>query len=110
MPSPNGVYYFTISEPHTSNPSVLVYSEKNHITRIAFGEVKSLGGVSWINERLLYLRVWWGREAATDIVFDVEKERVVHAESVHGGRNAFEQYREGCALHGGCQCIEKASQ
>lgn len=109
-PSPNGVYYFAILEPETSSPSVLVYSEKSRLARIAFGEVKGLSSVSWINERMLYIRVWWGRVAATDLVFDVEKERVVHAESVHWGQNDFEQYRDMCALHGGCQCVKKASQ
>jgi hypothetical protein len=110
VPSLNGVYYFAISEPGTSNSSVLVYSEKSHLTRISFGEAKSIGNVSWINERLLYMRIWWGRVAATDLVFDVEKESVVHAESVHWGQDVFEQYRETCALHGGCQCVKKVSQ
>jgi len=33
------------------------------------------GGVrtTWLNERLLFVQVWWGRIASSDLVIDVER-------------------------------------
>jgi hypothetical protein len=108
--SPNGVYYFALTDLSSSpRRSVAVFSEKEHLVRISFADSIGLD-VQWINERLLYMRAMWGRVAATDMIFDVEKEKFIHTESYHFGANAFEQYREGCALHGGCKCIQKVPQ
>lgn len=39
-------------------------------------------GVShlWLNDRLLFLRVWWGRIVSTDLVVNAETGRIIHAE------------------------------
>jgi hypothetical protein len=102
--SPNGAYYFALSQAQ-ADLSLLVFAGKDHSVRISFAGSKDPPQVQWINERLLYVRIWWGRVAATDLIFNVESERVVHAESVHDGGNAMEQSRESCPLLGGCQCI-----
>jgi len=108
--SPNGVYYFALTVSDASpRRSVTVFSEKDHLVRINFTDTIGLG-VQWINERLLYMRATWGRVAATDMIFDVEKEAFIHTESYHFGSNAFEQYREACSLQGGCRCIQKVPQ
>lgn len=107
--SPNGAYYFSLSKDQPGQP-LLVFAEKDHLVRISFKEPLAVNDVKWINEKLLYMRVWWGRIAATDLVFDVEQERMALAESTHEGYLAMEEYRQMCALHGGCKCIQKASQ
>lgn len=107
--SPNRVYYFSLSPERPGKP-LLIFAEKDRFVRISFTDPMAVNDVRWINEKLLYMRVWWGRVAATDLVFDVEQERMVLTQSTHEGRIAMEQYREGCALHGGCQCIKKVSQ
>jgi hypothetical protein len=55
------------------------------------------------------MRAWWGRIAATDLIYDVERERFVYSEALTDGSLAFQQYRESCPLHG-CTCIEKKSK
>lgn len=107
--SPNHTYYFALSAEQPGQP-LLVFAEKDYSVRILFTEPLAVNDVKWVNEKLLYMRVWWGRVAATDLVFDVEQERMVVVESTHEGGLAMEQYREGCALHGGCKCVQKASQ
>jgi hypothetical protein len=107
--SPNRSYYFSLWKDQPGQP-LLVFAEKDYSVRISFKEPLAVNDVKWINEKLLYMRVWWGRIAATDLVFDVEQERMVVTESTHEGRIAMEQYRDGCALHGGCKCIQKSSQ
>lgn len=107
--SPNGTYYFAVSKS-APGQSVLIFSEKEDMVRISFSDAKGLTDVKWVNERLLYMRVWWGRVAATDLLFDVEKERVVHSESTHDGTNAMQQHQEMCPRLGGCRCIQRAPQ
>lgn len=107
--SPNGAYYFALTEEFPRQ-SVLIFAEKESLLRISFVDPKGLADVKWINERLLYMRVWWGRIAATDFVFDVEKERVVLTESTHDGGFRMQQYQEMCPRLGGCQCIPKVPQ
>jgi hypothetical protein len=104
--SPNGAYYFALPE-EMPQQSILIFAEKDRLVRISFPDAKGLTDVKWINEKLLYLRPWWGRVAATDLVFDVEKERVLLAESTHDGATAMEQSRDMCPRLGGCQCIPK---
>ena len=50
--------------------------------------------VRWINEKLLYIEVWWGRVVGSSFVFDVEHEKFVHKETVHDGLIPFQQFRE----------------
>jgi hypothetical protein len=52
------------------------------------------------------MRPWWGRIAATDIIYDVEKEKVIYAEFVRDGYIAHQQFLESCPQHG-CECIKK---
>lgn len=53
-------------------------------------------GVSarWINEKLIFLRVWWGRVLGTDVIIDVEQERMIHREMVFDGGIAFQQFAQ----------------
>jgi hypothetical protein len=45
------------------------------------------GGVDvhWLNEKLIFGEVWWGRIYATDFVFDVEQRRFTYREMAHFG-------------------------
>jgi hypothetical protein len=107
--APNRTYYFALPKDPPHQP-LLIFAEKDHFVRVSFTEPLAVNDVKWINEQLLYMRVWWGRIAATDLLFDVEQERMVITASTHDGGIAMGQYREGCALHGGCECVQKTPQ
>jgi hypothetical protein len=34
----------------------------------------------WLNEKLIFIEVWWGRVYASDLIVDVEKKRIVYHE------------------------------
>jgi len=34
----------------------------------------------WVNEKLLFIEVWWGRLVATDLIVDIEKGEIVYIE------------------------------
>jgi len=73
---------------------------------IEFVELEGLSDVRWLNEKLIFMRAWWGRIAATDLIFDVEREKVIHAEWLTDGSLARQQYLESCPIHG-CTCVKK---
>jgi len=103
--SPNEGYYFVV-EDGRPNGAVTIFAEKPYVMRIEFLELFGLADVKWINEKLLFMRPWWGRIAATDLIYDVEAEKVIHSEGVMDAYLAFLQYRESCPLTG-CECIKK---
>ncbi len=45
----------------------------------------------WINEKLLFIRVYWGRIVGSDYIFDVELGSFVHKEMVYDGTLLFQQ-------------------
>ncbi len=47
----------------------------------ANGDVK----LQWLNEKLLYGSVWWGRIVATDFIFDVERKTFIYREMADYG-------------------------
>ena len=103
--SPNNAYHFVVENgrPHGA---VTIFADKDHLMRIEFSGLFGLSEVKWINEKLLFMRPWWGRIAATDLIYDVEAEKVIYSEYVTDGYLAFQQFRESCPRLG-CQCIKK---
>jgi len=98
--------YFFVAEEGRPNGVVTIFAEKSYLIRIEFSQLFGLSEVKWVNEKLLFMRPWWGRIAATDLIYDVEAERFIYAESVTDAYLAFQQFRESCPVHG-CECIEK---
>jgi hypothetical protein len=47
----------------------------------AYGDVN----VRWLNEKLIFGEVWWGRIYATDFIFDVEQRKFIYREMAHFG-------------------------
>lgn len=103
--SPNKAYFF-VMENNPPSARVTIYAEKDHLIQFTFSKLNGLSDVGWVNEKLLFMRAWWGRIMATDFVYDVEKEKLIYTETVLDGHIALQQYRESCPLLG-CKCIKK---
>jgi hypothetical protein len=103
--SPNKGYYF-VAEDGRPSGAVTIFAEKSYLIRIEFTQLFGLSNVKWVNEKLLFMRPLWGRIAATDLIYDVEAEKVIYAESVTDAYLAYQQFRESCPLLG-CECIKK---
>ena len=103
--SPNQGYYFTVEGGRPSG-AVTIYAEKDYLLRIEFSELFGLADVRWVNEKLLFMRPWWGRILGTDLIYDVETEKIVYVETVTDGYLAYQQFRESCPTLG-CDCIKK---
>lgn len=103
--SPNNSYFFIV-EDGRPNGKVTIYAEKEHLIQIKFTELFGLSEVKWINEKLLFMRPWWGRIRATDLIYDVENEKFIYAETVTDSYIAYQQFLESCPQIG-CECIKK---
>lgn len=103
--SPNQGYWF-VRQGDWPTARILVHAEKAQLTQIEFSGIHALGEVRWINEKLLFIRVWWSRLSGNDLIFDVETESFIASEQFHDGGMARRQFRENCPKIG-CACIGK---
>lgn len=106
--SDNGGYAFVI-EKSGAERRIRIDVEKPQQVIIRVTRAMSLHQVQWVNEKLLSGRIWWGRIAATDFIFDVESASFVWHQSATESSIAMHQYREGCRQSGGCECIAQTT-
>ena len=95
--SGNGAYYFLLVEPdfERSGPwstRIVINAEQEEPILIDLIDHSSYSVVvKWINEKLLFGRIWWGRVLGTDFVFDVEARRMIFKEMVNDGCIPYQQ-------------------
>lgn len=72
--------------------------------------IENVGGPitpHWLNERLIFLRIVWGRALFSDLILDAHRGTLRYHEQAHDGRNAFEQFQAAC--RGACPCDPEAA-
>ncbi len=91
--SPQGTRWYAIVEPNymktgswSSELRIAGVGLYGHSPSIRFIDHGS-GGVhaQWLNEKLLFIQIWWGRIVSTDIVFDVEKRTFLYRQDANYG-------------------------
>ncbi|WP_269525425.1 hypothetical protein [Coraliomargarita parva] len=98
--SPNQLMaYAFLSEPSSSEDRICVLPDQGlpFIIRITDRYPNFSTQVAWINEELIYLRVWWGRAVGSDLIFNVSQKKFVYRAMVHDGQNLYWQTQQ--ALH-----------
>jgi LysM repeat protein len=97
MAANNAYWFATIFPDRTNsgpwNTEVLVFTERDHLLRIQLQNIHYCRDIGWVTEKLLRIRVWWGRICATDLIVDVEQERIIYKEMVWDGGIAFQQFQ-----------------
>ncbi len=73
----------------TDDGGILIYNERPYLLYLPLDDHRGLGQPTWINEKWVYVRVWWGRILGTDVIIDVERERIVTWDDVHFGSIAW---------------------
>ena len=98
--SPNEAYRFSVesafSEANSQWASILWLDTEQELW-LRFDILdhgSSYPEVRWINEKLLYVSVWWGRALGTYWILDVESGTRVHSEMIHFGLIAFQQFQQ----------------
>lgn len=97
--SPNNAYWYGWHniEIGSGNQqgSIYIFNEKNKLIKISFTYYANFGvNTKWINEKLLYTRIWRGRVVALDIIYDVEKESIMYSENTHDGLIPYQQFQQ----------------
>ena len=98
--SDNKAYWFILQEPDfmKSGPwstIIKIFNERDYLINIQLVDHNQYGvKAKWINEKLLYIQVWWGRVLGSYLIYDVEKERVIIKEMLHDGNIPFQQYQQ----------------
>ena len=105
--SPNGAYRFWVRNPDTATPGpwgagVIVDNERETRLLLLIEDVAGPIAPRWINEKLILLRVAWGRVMFSDLILDVERGEIVFHEQVLDGTIAWQQFQESC--DGSCPC------
>jgi hypothetical protein len=101
--SPNGAYAyhlgFTPSGPASgaSRVELLVFAERPYLVRVVVGDVLNAIDDHWVSGKLLYFRLALGRVQFVDLIFDVERERIVYREAGDFGDLLFQQAKASCA-------------
>ncbi len=94
--SPNAGYWFALVEKQKNRRSynLYVYNERDYLIDIFLDDTYpnfSPPKVRWINEKLLFIRYWYGRIVGVDSIFDVEKESFIYKEGFIDGQTEFIQ-------------------
>lgn len=105
--SPNGAYRFWVRNPDTAKPGpwgagIIVDTGKEKRLTLLIENVAQPVAPRWINEKLIMLRIVWGRIAFSDLIVDVERGEIIFHEQVNDGTIAWQQARESC--EGACPC------
>ena len=105
--SPNGGYRFWVRNPDTTTASpwgagVIVDNERDARLLLLVEDVAGPIAPQWINEKLIMLRLAWGRVIFSDLIVDVEAGTIVFHETVNDGTIAWQQFQEACG--GACPC------
>lgn len=101
--SPNQAYRFWTGPVHQSvngwwSTTIYVDHERDHALTIQIIDHNQWNvQAAWINEKLLYVSVWWGRIVGSYFIVDVEREKIIFKEMMHDGHIAYQQFRNAAA-------------
>jgi hypothetical protein len=91
--SPQRTFWLYAAQPNYQKDgpwttTVLIKSaDGNTMRKLTFVD-HGTGGVKleWLNERLLFARVWWGRILSTDFILDVQNREFLYQQNAYYGQ------------------------
>ncbi|MBN1974807.1 MAG: hypothetical protein JW787_14295 [Sedimentisphaerales bacterium] len=98
--SSNKAYWFSVIEPNSISSAIRdaqinIYNERDYILCINLLQLNHYQiTTNWVNEKIVYIRAWWGRVLGFDLLFDVEKEMFIYKENVNDGGIPYSQWQQ----------------
>ncbi len=89
---------------------VVVDVEGGRWHTLSFADVASPVMPVWISEKLLYMRVMWGRVTFEDVIWDVEQNGIIYRETVLDGYSAYTQFKQSCQENCACATSSPAQE
>ena len=89
--TPQGTAWFAMREPDTTKPgpwstSIDIIGNKARKVRLRVRLGNHISGgvrANWLNEKLLWVQVWRGRIASTDMILDVDARRFIYRQDAN---------------------------
>jgi len=85
--SPQGTRWFIASKPDYMQPgpwsTTLIIGDRAGDTAFLKASFQKHGNVfaaCWLNEKLIFIQVWWGRTASSDLILAVERKSFIYNE------------------------------
>jgi hypothetical protein len=105
--APTGRYRFLVRNPDTKQPgpwgaALVVDGGNGRRHGLLIEDVGAPIAPRWLDGRLIFLRIVWGRSVFSDLIFDAASGTLPYHEQAEDGRAAFEQYQAAC--RGRCPC------
>jgi hypothetical protein len=99
--SPNGAYAFAVQNPtRIQRPprvaTVTADVERDYLLELRLHGVAEPLEPQWVNEKLIFVRVAWDARSFTDVILDVEAEKLIYSEAAWAGETVFEERRGPC--------------
>jgi len=104
--SANNAYWYYIPEhnnkskcrKHNCPIEMYIYNERDKVKKFTFTNVFKSSSVlvEWINEKIIYIEPWLDKNGGYYIIYDVEKERIIQAESVRAGGRMYHLWSKDC--------------
>lgn len=99
--SPNGAYAFAVHNPTGIQrpPRVATVTadiERDYLLELRLHGVADPLEPQWINEKLIFVRVAWDARSFTDVILDVEAEKLIYSEALWAGESVFDARRGAC--------------
>ena len=94
--SPQGTrWIITVGPDYTKNApwnTTLLIGDRSTgktFLKAEFREHSNGFSAKWINEKLIFIEVWWGRIASSDLILDVENKKFIYDQFAHYGQVTF---------------------
>jgi hypothetical protein len=83
----NRVRVADTGKPGPWNNSIQIFTiqGKPIAWQIDANDLRDNATIQWLNEDLLFLRVWWGRIVSTDLIFQLSTGRFIYAQEANYG-------------------------
>lgn len=103
--SPNRAYWFALESARregnshfhvsSSDAAVHVFNERDRLIRIKLikRDPDLPLEIDWINEKLLYVEVWWSGALGSSLIYDVERESILLREMVNDGKVPYQNFK-----------------
>jgi hypothetical protein len=88
--SPERDMWMVMVEPDTSKPgpwNTTVYFGSNaneKVWKLTLLDVRNVG-VKWLNEKLAFGQIWWGRTYETEFILDLQQDKFIYREMAQYG-------------------------
>ncbi|MDH4202594.1 MAG: hypothetical protein OEV87_06835 [Phycisphaerae bacterium] len=92
--SPNEAYWLQKQFSEKGTFQVVIFNEHRFIIIDTSSDDHYSKEVRWINEKLVYIRDWFGKVLGFDMIYDIEKEEVLYFEETNDGGLPFLQWQQ----------------